>query len=87
MPLHECICNARLKVKGAVAYCKGKRLTKQCLYEKKTKYLVQVEDKVEQLYSVMLIVCFLFFAVCVELYLNIYLHSYTEIWVNKFQYI
>ena len=40
---------ARTKTKGAVEYCKGKRLTKQCIYEKATKYLVQVSDTVEHL--------------------------------------
>ena len=39
----------RPKIKGAVEYCKAKRLTKSCLYEKKTKYLVLISDKVEQL--------------------------------------
>ena len=36
-------------MKGAVEYCKAKRLTKNCLYEKKQKYLVLVSDKVEHL--------------------------------------
>lgn len=37
----------RAKRKGAVEYCTGKRLTKKCIYEKKTKYLAQVSDTVE----------------------------------------
>jgi len=32
-----------------VEYCKAKKLTKQCPYEKKTKYLVLTSDKVENL--------------------------------------
>jgi len=39
----------RAKRKGAVEHCTGKRLTKKCIYEKKTKYLVQVSDTVEHL--------------------------------------
>ena len=39
----------RTKIKGAVEYCKAKKLTKQCPYEKKTKYLVLTSDKVENL--------------------------------------
>lgn len=37
----------RNKVKGAVAYCTAKRLTKKCIYEDETKYLVQTVDSVE----------------------------------------
>jgi hypothetical protein len=39
----------RTKIKGAVEHCKAKKLTKQCPYEKKLKYLVLTSDKVEQL--------------------------------------
>ena len=44
-------CHPRTKIAGAVSYCKGKRLTKKCLYENKTKYLVQVSDTVQHLGS------------------------------------
>lgn len=39
----------RTKIKGAVEHCKKKKLTKSCLYEKKTKYLVLVSDTVTSL--------------------------------------
>lgn len=52
------MCHQRTKIAGAVAYCKGKRLTKKCLYENKTKYLVQVSDTVQHL------VCVHFFLDC-----------------------
>ena len=37
------------KIAGAKAFCEKKKLTKQCIYEKVTKYLVQVSDDVESL--------------------------------------
>ena len=49
IPADASFLRIRTKIKGAVEHCKAKRLTKQCPYEEKTKFLVLTSDKVENL--------------------------------------
>ena len=52
----------RVKIKGAVQYCRAKKLVKACMYEKVGKFLVQTLDRVEylvlNLYVIVLFFCF-----------------------------
>lgn len=51
----------RTKIAGAVQYCTAKKLTKQCPYEKVTKYLVLTSDKVEHLHPMLYVFMVLIF--------------------------